>query len=847
MTAIVSFQRYYNKRAQVISFDQLSARDVVILPNTQKSQLFLADKKLHIRDATQALPAIISLNQWLSQIYLFNNSSTRKPLPAYHQLLFWHTVVRQHSPDLTDTQCWTMAQSYQSHYQQTNQQQLPTDESHYQHCLSSYQQMLTEENVIDHVSIASNFSAMNLTVSHDHYVFTAFTELTDQLKVIIDALPTNCLRHLPPYHTESNIAQMIADDAQIQRDFVVHLCQSHLDDPTSGTLGLVVPDVGSAQEFETITEEICRLTRSTRLHEDCLSSTLTSSLSDQPLIQTFTTLLHFFDNPTREAGHQLLLWPVLHQPDIPTSAYHLFCQSLCDISLARWPDHPFFSVDAPDPIHRIADFCRLLLAPHPNQPMLWHEWQAWFRNIIVKLIGNYQPHTSQDAHLYQAWLQAIRDQPCPPWMSGPISYKDWLMATKRYLARSPYRPVYLSRIRILTWSQALGVPHQKLVFLSHHAGTWPPDRSSDPAHDDVTYWRDIFTQLRQSCDDFTIVRLAHDSQSQPLLAAYQTADIPASTLSDQRSHPYFQLPDQRVPTSVAVFGDAISGHEQRISTAVIDAYSQCFAQGFLSHRLHIRPPQPKPYGLVAADIGTLIHEVLSHVDHVTSDDLPDHAVIRDQVQKTVLRHRCCRYLTDGQRITLGAHLERSVLEWVSYRVTAHQDDTISHCQHEVCIDKTLFGMQFTVRLDRVDYFPDGSCRIIDYKTGLTNRSAWLQDPPQSPQLVVYALCQPKTRAIAFASLHPDHLGYSGYGSQSDLTGIKPITEIILSQPDTSDKVYNNWPTQMALWEKSVARLVAHYREGALHKNPVNGSATCQYCQLQSACRYYEQPVLEPAS
>jgi hypothetical protein len=137
MTAIVSFQRYYNKRAQVISFDQLSSRDVVILPNTQKSQLFLADKKLHIRDATQALPAIISLNQWLSQIYLFNNSSTRKPLPAYHQLLFWHAVVRQHSPDLTDTQCWTMAQSYQSHYQQTNQQQLPTDESHYQNCLFS--------------------------------------------------------------------------------------------------------------------------------------------------------------------------------------------------------------------------------------------------------------------------------------------------------------------------------------------------------------------------------------------------------------------------------------------------------------------------------------------------------------------------------------------------------------------------------------------------------------------------------------------------------------------------------------------------------------------------------------
>ena len=220
--------------------------------------------------------------------------------------------------------------------------------------------------------------------------------------------------------------------------------------------------------------------------------------------------------------------------------------------------------------------------------------------------------------------------------------------------------------------------------------------------------------------------------------------------------------------------------------------------------------------------------------------------LSDHVQSTLQRHRCSRYLTDGQRVTVSAHLERSLQTWLDYRQSAHSEDTITHCAHEVCIDKTLFGVQFTVRLDRVDYYPDGSCRIIDYKTGITNRAAWLQDPPQSPQLVVYALCQPQTRAIAFASLHPDQLGYSGYGAQSDLSGIKPITDIVLGQTDDSKKVYNTWPTQMALWEKAIGRLITHYREGALHKNPVNGTATCQYCQLQSACRYYEEPVMESA-
>ena len=276
--------------------------------------------------------------------------------------------------------------------------------------------------------------------------------------------------------------------------------------------------------------------------------------------------------------------------------------------------------------------------------MLWHEWQAWFRNMIVNLIGNYQPHTSQDAHLYQAWLQAIRDQPCPHGCR-PISYKDWLMATKRYLARSHiaclFEPNQNIDLVTSTW-----FPHQKLVFLSHHAGTWPPDRSSDPAHDDVTYWRDIFNQLRQSCDDFTIVRLAHDSQSQPLLAAYQTAHLPANTLSDQRSHPYFQLPDQRVPTSVAVFGEAILAMSCESQLRLM--HSQCFA-GFLSHHLHIRPPQPKPYGLVAADIGTLIHEVLSYVDHVT---VMTFLIVLLFVTKFRRQFgTAVAYLTDGQRIT----------------------------------------------------------------------------------------------------------------------------------------------------------------------------------------------------
>ena len=157
------------------------------------------------------------------------------------------------------------------------------------------------------------------------------------------------------------------------------------------------------------------------------------------------------------------------------------------------------------------------------------------------------------------------------------------------------------------------------------------------------------------------------------------------------------------------------------------------------------------------------------------------------------------------------------------------------------MERMLYGVRFSVRFDRIDEYFDGSYRIIDYKTGLSNRTSWLQDPPQSPQLIIYALCQPNTSSIAFACLHPDQLGYQGYGMHSnDLTGIKPISDIVLQSTEHTEKIYNSWPKQMAIWETAIGHLVRQYRDGARQNNPSDGAKTCQHCHLQPVCRLHDQ-------
>ena len=85
----------------------------------------------------------------------------------------------------------------------------------------------------------------------------------------------------------------------------------------------------------------------------------------------------------------------------------------------------------------------------------------------------------------------------------------------------------------------------------------------------------------------------------------------------------------------------------------------------------------------------------------------------------------------------------------------------------------LGGLQFALRLDRIDALAAGGAAIIDYKTGIVASPAqWFDDRPREPQLGLYWLAQQDfdgarpVRALAYAQLRPGEMKAVGLAADA---------------------------------------------------------------------------------
>ena len=63
------------------------------------------------------------------------------------------------------------------------------------------------------------------------------------------------------------------------------------------------------------------------------------------------------------------------------------------------------------------------------------------------------------------------------------------------------------------------------------------------------------------------------------------------------------------------------------------------------------------------------------------------------------------------------------------------------------------GLEYAVRIDRVDRLADGTRVLIDYKTGLATAD-WRGERPDNPQLPIYALLRPDALvAVAYGRVN----------------------------------------------------------------------------------------------
>jgi ATP-dependent helicase/nuclease subunit B len=135
------------------------------------------------------------------------------------------------------------------------------------------------------------------------------------------------------------------------------------------------------------------------------------------------------------------------------------------------------------------------------------------------------------------------------------------------------------------------------------------------------------------------------------------------------------------------------------------------------------------------------------------------------------------------------------------------------------------GIEFRVRIDRVDRLADGARILIDYKTGAASAD-WRGDRPENPQLPIYALLQPDALiAVAYAKVNAAE---SRFVTESERARIFPRSQ------RTKLEGMASFADLVQVWSRRLTRIAGEFAAG--HAEVAPTVKACLSCHLQGLCR-----------
>ncbi|STX51958.1 recombinase B [Legionella busanensis] len=267
-------------------------------------------------------------------------------------------------------------------------------------------------------------------------------------------------------------------------------------------------------------------------------------------------------------------------------------------------------------------------------------------------------------------------------------------------------------------------------------------------------------------------------------------------------------------------------------TALLANQAKCPFRAFAAHRLHAKKAPETSNGPNAIERGQIIHRVLELIWEklknqqqlltLPHDELT--TLIEQSIEKALAPYKELRQYSFPpliQEIELARIklLVACCLEWEKQRPPFE----VEALEHAFTVE--LAGIDFNLRIDRLDKLSDGKKCVIDYKTNIPNYLPWREDRPREPQLLLYALLDEAINTLLFTGLKEGEVIVKGLSEDRwSIEGLACIDE------------GETWSSRLDSWRAQLHQLIQEYTEGQCSPNPIH-PAICQQCDYQSLCRF----------
>ncbi len=272
--------------------------------------------------------------------------------------------------------------------------------------------------------------------------------------------------------------------------------------------------------------------------------------------------------------------------------------------------------------------------------------------------------------------------------------------------------------------------------------------------------------------------------------------------------------------------------ERTHGVATLKAQSLCAFRGFAHTRLDTdRLERPVP-GFNERERGELIHHALEHIWSQLHDSAALHSISREDEDclladgVTRALAQACRVRDPGTRwrIRESDRMQGVLRKWLDTE-RQRQPFAVERMEHGAEVARHA-GLEFKVRIDRMDRLADGARVLIDYKTGMASTD-WRGARPDNPQLPIYALLHPQDLvAVAYGLVNAGDCSFIAESERQAIFKPRGRRSSLEGEPD--------FTALLRLWSQRIEKLAADFAAGRAAVAPT--PQACMTCRLQGLCR-----------